>query len=39
MEVDWFWLTAIVLIISICVYNTLDSYFEHKYGSRKKDEQ
>lgn len=37
MEIDWFYLTIIILIISICVYNTLESYFRHKYGKRDNE--
>lgn len=35
MEIDWFWLTAIVFIVAICVNSTLCHYFSSKYGGKE----
>lgn len=37
MQFDWFWFTAVILIICVTVYNCLNSYFKHKYGGKDEN--
>lgn len=37
MNIDWFWLTVIVLIVALCTRSALCCYFNCKYGEKKNN--